>query len=238
METIGIQYAFRLPDGRQEVFALRLDAESLELVNTVPDTLPDWAKLDCHQCPHCTLDISTHPYCPVASRLSDVVTQFANILSYDRVRVEVITAERAIWQDTSAQIGVGSLMGLIIAASGCPYMVFFRPMARFHLPFATDEETVCRSVSMFLLGQYFVRKAGGQPDMDLKRLKDIYRQVKLINACILDRLRIVAQKDSTLNAVITLDVFAQGIMFGIEDSLEDMRQVFAPYLTHFEPRDS
>jgi len=230
MATIEIQYRFRLPDGRREIFELSLDAERLELVNLVPENLPEWAKLDFHQCPHCPLDVSSHPYCPVASRLSDVVTRFGDILSYDEVHVEVVTAERTISQDTSVQIGIGSLMGLIIATSGCPYMVFFKPMARFHLPLATDEETVCRSVSMYLLGQYFVGKAGGNTDFELEGLKDIYRNVKLINSCILNRFRIVAEKDSTLNAIITLDLFAEGILFGIEDSLEDIRWVFAPYL--------
>ncbi len=230
MATIAIQYCFRLSDERQEVFDLELDAERLELVGGVPENLPQWTKLDFCQCPNCTLDIGTHPHCPAASHLADVVRRFGDILSYDQVCVDVLTQERRISQDTTAQTGIGSFMGLVMATSGCPHLAFFKPMARFHLPLANDEETVYRSVSMYLLGQYFVGKAGGNPDFELDGLKNIYNDVKLINSCIVERLRTATQKDSSLNAVIALDSFAEVVLFVIEESLEEIRHLFTPHL--------
>ena len=48
---------------------------------------------------------------------------------------------------------MSSVLGLIMATAGCPWTDRFRPMARFHLPFASEAETVYRSVCMFLLAR-------------------------------------------------------------------------------------
>ena len=63
--------------------------------------------------------------------------------------------------------GISSLMGLVSAASGCPHTSALRPMARFHLPLARNEETVHRATSMYLLAQFFLKKEGAQTDLEL-----------------------------------------------------------------------
>lgn len=230
MTTIAIQYCFQLSEERQEIFNLELDAASLELVGHIPDSLPEWTRLDFHQCTHCRLDIDTHPYCPAASHLADVVRRFEEILSYDEVRVDVSTQERRISQDTTAQLGIASLMGLMMAASGCPHMAFFKPMARFHLPMSTAEETTYRAVSMYLLGQYFIREENRPIDFQLEGLKDIYNNVQLTNSYVADRLRAATKSDSSLNGLITLDMFAKSTLFAIKESLEDILYLFSSYL--------
>jgi hypothetical protein len=230
MATIAIQYCFQLSDERQEIFNLEIDAKSLELVGHIPYSLPEWTKLDFHQCANCTLDIDTHPYCPVASHLADVVRRFEEILSYDKVHVDVSTEERRISQDTTAQLGIASLMGLIMATSGCPHMAFFKPMARFHLPMSTDEETIYRAVSMYLLAQYFVKETGRETDFQLEGLKDIYENIQLTNSYVADRLRAATKSDSSLNGLVTLDMFAKTMLFAIKESLEAIRYLFSPYL--------
>ena len=230
MRIYSIQYCFRLSKERQEIFNLKLDGENLELVGDFSNNLPDWTRLGFHQCPNCTLDVETHPYCPAASHLAEIVKRFADILSCDEIHLDVVTEDRHISQDTSAQLGIASLLGLIMATSGCPHLAFFKPMARFHLTIANEYETVFRSVSTYLLGQYFVAKAGAKADLELKGLRAIYKNVKMINACMLDRLRTATEKDSSLNAVITLHLFAEAVLSNIEESLEGFRHLFVPYL--------
>ena len=55
---------------------------------------------------------------------------------------------------------VFSLIGIYMVTSGCPIMDKLRPMARFHLPFASTEETIYRAISTYLLGQYFLEQKG------------------------------------------------------------------------------
>jgi hypothetical protein len=97
---------------------------------------------------------------------------------------------------------------------------------------ASEEETLCRAVSMYLMAQYFLGKAGGKADFELEGLKEIYRNVQQVNVSIAHRLRSATEADSSVSAVVTLDMFAKGVLFEIEESLEDIRCLFTPYLTN------
>jgi hypothetical protein len=235
METFEIQYVFQLNDGKTETFDLRIDNRRLELVREATSAPPEWARLGFRQCPHCPLDAAIHPHCPVALILSDVVNRFSAVISHDQIRLTVITPERRISRQTTAQKGIGSLMGLICPVSGCPHTAFFRPMARFHLPLATEAETIFRATSMYLLAQYFIRKEGKPDDPELEGLKTIYKNMHIINIHMADRIRKASVMDSSINAIIVLDVFTHVLPFAIEDQLEEIRYLFAPFSSTISP---
>ena len=109
-------------------------------------------------------------------------------------------------------------------------MDFFKPMARFHLPLASAEETIYRATSMYLLAQYFLKKEGQEVDLDLAGLKEIYSNIRIINETMARRLRAISEKDVALNSLVILDVFAQTLPFVIEESLKEVRYLFMPYL--------
>ena len=235
MKDFTVYYNFRLPDGSEEGFHLRLDPDTLELRGNTPAVSPEWTKLDFHQCPNCPLKVEEHPYCPLALRLANLVQRFDGLLSYEKVDLEVVTEERAITQKTTAQKGISSLMGLVIAASGCPHTAFLRPMARFHLPLASNEETVYRATSMYLLAQYFLKKEGAQTDLELDGLARIYEDMQVINVAVAERLRAATTTDSSVNAIVVLDVYAKTVEMVIEGSLERIRYLFAPYFQNRPP---
>ena len=160
MDHILFKYCFRLPGGTEEIFPLELDAQSLELITDILCDPPQWTLLDFHQCPHCPLTPRKSTTCPLMANLANIVSRFDNILSYDEIDLEVIMDMRRVSNRTTAQRGLSSLMGFVIASSGCPHTHFFKPMVRFHLPLASEEETIYRAVSMYLLAQYFLRKDG------------------------------------------------------------------------------
>ncbi len=230
MDTITIRYCFKFAKDEFEVFDLNLDTENFELQGNTPDVLPEWTRLDFHQCPNCPLDVKDHPRCPLAVNLVNIVKQFDAFLSYKKTHLTVTTEDRIMTSMTTVQRAVGSMMGLIIAASGCPHTVYFRPMARFHLPLANDEETVYRAASMYLLAQYFLDKANKKVDFELVGLKSIYRNIQLINYTIAERLRAASKSDSVLNAIVDLDIYAQTLTIVIEESLQDLDTLFQPYI--------
>jgi hypothetical protein len=231
MNTISIDYYFTLGDGSQEFFELRLDAEKLELLIDTPDNLPTWTDLSFRQCPNCPLTRDTHPHCPLAANIVNIVSRFDKLLSYEEVHLVVITEERIISQDTTAQKGLSSLMGLVMANSGCPHTVFFRPMARFHLPLANIEETISRAASMYLLAQYFLKKEGQNADFELHGLKEIYDNIHVVNSAMTRRLRAISNSDLSANAVILLDLYAQAFPQAIGKTLKTIRHLFTPFLT-------
>jgi hypothetical protein len=226
-----IQYHFRKANNSREDFIFELDAASLELISNIPDHPPVWTELDFYQCANCPLDIANHPHCPLAVNMVNIVHRFEDLISYDEIRVDVATAERCISQITTAQIGISSMLGLVIATCGCPHAAFFRPMARFHLPLASKEETIFRATSMYLLAQYFLKKDGRTADLELEGLTGIYDNMQIINTAIVERLRAATKTDSSINAIVILDNYAKSLPYAIEKSLEDIRYLFAPYLT-------
>lgn len=238
MEIINIRYLFKLPDNQQEIIDLHLDPVTLDLLNDIPKKIPFWAKLDFCRCPNCLLDIESSPNCPIAVHLVKLLKMFQTLLSYETVHVDIITPQRSVSKETSAQKSLSSVMGLIMATSGCPHMEFFKPMARFHLPLASAEETIYRAASMYLLAQYFLRKEGQEADLDLEGLKKIYQNIQPLNLSMFKRLQATCDKDVAVNSLTILDVFAQTLPFVIEKSLEEIRYMFLPYLTQQGKRDS
>lgn len=229
MDEIQIQYCFKLDEQTREIIDLRLDACSLEAINTRTD-FPEWVRLGFHQCSHCPLDSEKHPNCPVAVSLVGVIECFDNVFSHDEIDLEVITSERRVSQHTTAQRGISALLGLLIATSGCPYTNFLKPMARFHLPLASEQETIFRAAGMYLLAQYFLRQQGKQSDLELAGLTKIYDDLHLLNTMLAERLRSATQTDSSVNAVILLDMFTNLMPFVIEEHLDDIRPLFDSYL--------
>ena len=142
MKLIRVEYAFTFEDGAEEVFHLHIHPQTCELVGNLPQPLPDWTVLTFHQCPHCPLDANTHPHCPLATSLVNIVTRLDKLMSFDRIHLDVISEERVYSYESSVQSGISAVMGFTIATSGCPHTAFFKPMARFHLPLATAEETI------------------------------------------------------------------------------------------------
>lgn len=229
-ETLNILYRFRPADGKEESYDVRLDSRTLDLVDAAPPVLPVWSNLDFHQCPNCPLTIKDHLHCPTAVSLVNLMTLCNRLLSYDKVYVEIITAERIVSRETTAQAAISSFMGLVIACSGCPHAAFFKPLARFHLPLANEAETIYRAATMYLLAQYFVRKQGRPADLELEGLKKIYLDIHLVNLSMANRLRAASDMDSAVNALIILDLFTKALPYVIEDSLEELRYLFRPFL--------
>jgi len=123
------------------------------------------------------------------------------------------------------------MMGLVIATCGCPHTAFFKPMGRFHLPLASNEETLFRATSMYLLAQYFLKMEGRHADLELEGLTKIYQNMQIVNVAIANRLRSTSMSDSSINAIIILDNYAKSLPYAIEKSLENLRHLFLPFLS-------
>jgi hypothetical protein len=224
-----ITYRFHLDDGIEEV-TLRFEPETFALRTDPSEPPAEWARLEFHQCAHCPLTPAESPLCPFAQALSGFVHRFDQLNSYDEADIEIVTETRTVVAHKPLQLGMASLVGLIGATSGCPHLAFFRPMARFHLPFARDDETIYRVFSMYLLGRYLADGAvagreGAEPS-PLEMLKALHQAAMKVNRGMADRIRASASKDVVVNAVVILDGFAQVVPWVIEDGLDDLRPMF------------
>ncbi|MCW8956015.1 MAG: hypothetical protein OQL09_03970 [Gammaproteobacteria bacterium] len=230
MNSLKFRYIFNWDDGTKNSYQLELNPQSISITQPQPEQVPDWARLDFHQCANCPLTVEQSPYCPMAYHLIEACKLFSDLHSHKELQLIVNTNERSIIKHTTAQRAISSLLGLIIPASGCPHTAFFKPMARFHLPLSSEDETIFRATGMYLLAQYFLNKDKQKIDLDLKGLIDIYQQLHIVNDHITGRFRAAFSNDSTVNAVILLDIFAKTMPYAIDDSLTEIKYLFQPYL--------
>jgi hypothetical protein len=230
MEPINYRYRFKFKSGREEIFDIRLDGSKLEPLEKLPQKLPEWTRLEFNKCSNCPLDPLETFYCPLAARLMPLVDKMHDVISIDEIKVEVTLDERIVTRDATAQEGISALMGIITATSGCPHTIFFKPMARFHLPFANTEETFYRAASMYMLGQYYRWQAGKSVDMDLTGIHHFYEQVAVVNKGIADRLRCERREDGSVNAIVLLDMFVKSMPMLLDDTLLELRPLFTPYV--------
>ena len=229
--NIIYNYKFIFNSGEEQEFKIELDRYSLDLIQNREPYCPKWTKLNCCKCPNCTLDEKQHEFCPIAVNLVDIIDCFSIFTASEPVEVIVTANERTYSNEVPLQIGVSSLLGIYMVTSGCPVMEKLKPMVRFHLPFATLEETMYRAISMFLVSQYFIYRHGGYAELNLEKLHKVYDNVKTVNEYFLKRLHTIDTKDSNLKAVVVLDHFANGVNFSIDSKMvDDLSYLFEGYI--------
>ncbi|MBI2431822.1 MAG: hypothetical protein HYV26_03015 [Candidatus Hydrogenedentes bacterium] len=230
-EPIEIRYRFtHAGDPAMAIgFTVRLDPDTLEHMSPGTEAPPEWTRLEAEQCSHCPLDPAQHTHCPIALSVVELVEAFNPLLSFSEFEVTVETPERTITRRTSIQKALSSLLGLYMATSGCPNMGLLKPMARFHLPFATKEETIFRAASSYLLGQYLLRQRGLSCDLEMNGLYEAYQRIHKVNMGMAKRLRRIARGDANINAIVLLDLFAHEMPSAIDLKMRDLEYLFRAY---------
>jgi len=225
-----ITYSYTFKDGKTRVFTLALDRKDLALVAERPAAPPLWALLSLNKCGNCPLNEQTSVHCPVALNLSAIVEEFKNFISHEKVSVTVAVEERTYFKETTIQQGLSPLLGIIMTTSGCPIMEQLKPMVRFHLPFASLEDTIFRMVSMYLVAQHLRHRDGKSAAWTLDGLAKVYAEVGRVNRDFAQRLRIAAQQDANVNALVNLDCFATMVPLAADETLNAIKPYFAAYL--------
>ena len=195
--------------------------------------LPAWLKLEFEQCAICPLKSENQTFCPAAIDVYKIIDAFNPHRSFDKVKVKVISPEREYYKECDIQTGLNSLLGLVMASSGCPVVSRLKPMAKFHLPFSTMEESLVRTLSFYLLEQLIISKKNGiEPDWSLESLVLLYEDLKSVNEAFLRRIKACDnQNDANLNAIIRFFTLSTLIPISISDLIESVGDIFPPKLT-------
>ncbi|MGB0744602.1 MAG: DUF6901 family protein [Opitutales bacterium] len=187
---------------------------------------PDWTRLEHNQCACCPLKTETHSHCPAAVRMHEVLETFKDFESVERVKLTVETERRTYTQECDLQSGLNSMLGLQMATSGCPVVGKLRTMATFHMPFCSLDETLYRSVSAYLVKQYFVMQDGGEPDWELAGLQTFYGELEQLNQAFSERIRDIEQSDAISNAMVIFFSASVVVAYALEEHLEEYKDYF------------
>ncbi|HLW25038.1 MAG TPA: hypothetical protein VKT22_11830 [Steroidobacteraceae bacterium] len=226
--ALRIRYRLDLPDGTQTTLDFHFDPSSFRLMNAPPAEPPFWSELAFNRCANCPLAVADHRHCPAALHMASTLEPLKSLVSFDTVAVTVVQAERTVTAETSAQQAMSSILGLIMATSGCPWTDRLRPMARFHLPFASETETLYRTISMYLLAR---RIAGGEQAGDFGALEELYRNLHVVNRDMSRRLGAATRSDPARNALALLDSYTTLLPAVLERSLEELAPLFDAWRT-------
>jgi hypothetical protein len=230
-QTSTIHYSFGFDTGNIIKCRVELDDATLDFINRNNQDYPEWTRLEYHQCSNCPLDPDKHPYCPVAVNLVDTFEAFRNTISYEKAMITIESADRTYSRYADVQHGLSSLLGVIMASSGCPLLDRLRPMVRTHLPFASMRETLYRVVSMYFTAQHFRARNGMSSEHSLKGLIEIYEDIGIINRDMSERIGSYYRADANANAMVILHCLGEYTMLSLEeDLLEEIEQLFSPYL--------
>ncbi|MBT3235138.1 MAG: hypothetical protein HN353_04245 [Bdellovibrionales bacterium] len=224
INLLKFDYEFDFPRlSRKEHYCCYLDKNTLENTNKDHSDKPAWARLEHKQCDNCTLSPSNNPYCPVALSLVSLSDITQGLTSFEETSTRVITTEREYLHRGDLQKGISPLVGLLMASSGCPVFEIFKPMARFHIPFASKEETYYRLFGTVLISNYYKNYV---VNFDPGVLGDIYENVSVVNARLVQRFTDVTGGDSLLNSIVILDHLALRYVLDIEEVFSELKSYF------------
>lgn len=231
MKAVNVVYRIKLGDALTEEFDYEMDAETYDIIPR-PGTgaLPAWTELGFKQCANCPLKPEDHPHCPVAVQLHRIVDRFHETRSIDEALLEVVTEQRTVTKKTALQDAISSMLGLVFPVSGCPRTEGMKPLARFHVPLASEEETVFNVAGMYLLAQYFVNLKNKNGVLSFDGLIDMYADLHIVNKSVASRLQAVTASDSVKNAITLLDMYSSLVPMLLQDQLVEIRRVFNAYL--------
>ncbi|WGL60570.1 hypothetical protein QEJ31_03010 [Pigmentibacter sp. JX0631] len=220
----NVTYKFIFSSNKEVKFTVDLDRPALFSTNPKdPDV--EWTNLDFNKCANCPLNSAEIKKCPTALDVQHAMLEFHDVLSTEIVKTYVETENRSYFKECDAQTGLKALVGLIMATSGCPILKEMKGMAYFHLPFATIEETIFRSVTTYLLKQYYKFMEKQEPDWSLQNIPAYFDTIQLVNESFFQRIKVASKADANLNVIVSLSSQSQLISLSIDEYLESLKEL-------------
>ncbi len=162
---MAIEYRITLDDEHDFSYRIELDRDYDQ---EAAAQAPKWTRLDHQRCSNCPLSKDDFSHCPAAVDLHRVIEDFQGLPAVQKALVWVRTPEREYTKQVGLDEGLRALLGVIMATSACPVLGRLKPMAKQHLPFASNHEFVLRAVSLYLARQYFNLREGRHADWELR----------------------------------------------------------------------
>jgi len=186
-DFLSISYFFHFDEKDEVVFETIINTPSM--IHSLPRNYvpPEWAKtFRCSICPSPPDDATC---CNMCGSIAYLVNEFKAHKPDEPCTISVRTENRNYTLKQDFQTGFFSILGLYLATSDCPHLCFLKPLARFHLPFASSIETTFRTIGAYLLGEFFKSRKGTTPDWNLQNLAEAYKRVSTVNTEIISHLK-------------------------------------------------
>jgi hypothetical protein len=215
------RYQIKPETGDQFTFDVQnhKDLDPRELNNH--SDLPDWVKLEYHQCPICPFKSENVTFCPAAFELQDVVLQCSSCISYERVELSRIAEGGTVTTETDMQRALFAVIGEKVISSACSVLNSRQWSLDYYSILTTAENLFYRSISSYLVRQFFI--SPGNRDPDLKGHLDYLDEVINIFSILLQRIRGVSSQDANNNALGSIVMSGQLLRHQRDDWLDALK---------------
>jgi hypothetical protein len=183
--------------------------------------LPDWVKLEYHQCPICPFKSENVTFCPAAFELQDVIHQCSDCISYERVELSRIAEEGTVTTETDMQKALFAVIGEKAISSACSLLNSRQWSLGYYSILSTPENLFYRSISSYLMRQFFT--SPGIYDPDLKGHLDNLDEVIHIFGNLLQRIRGVSSQDASNNALASIIMSGELLRHQRDDWLDALK---------------
>lgn len=218
---MAVEYRITLDD--EHAFNYKIELQRDRLNTTQLTELHDWTRLEHHQCSNCPLSKDQYSHCPAAADLQTVVEDFRGLPAFKKAWVHVCTGEREYSKMVHLEEGLRSLLGVIMATSECPILAQLKPMAKNHLPFASNSEFALRTISMYLMRQLFNARDGKDSDWELTELTNDFKALQLVNQALWHRIHDACAGDTNLKAFLSFFSMSSSMTYSLETQLQKIR---------------
>lgn len=188
--------------------------------------LPDWTRLEYHQCEHCPLRVERVARCPAAAALAGLVETFAEVISFETVEVEIILRNGRFALTGSAQMLAFGLLVDFVTRAKCPYV--FDPTADkgFFLLCLDVDQLLYRLFSGYLVQHHLL--SSGAPDpcgVNWDRFQRQMGDAREALQGLLNRVEARCQEDANLNALSGLITVSNFLETHWDESLKMFRDL-------------
>ncbi|GHC12744.1 DUF6901 family protein [Cerasicoccus arenae] len=193
-------YQIRLDDGR--IIELSSPARIMPVEWASIPNLPEWTRLSYHQCSNCPLDEKRIERCPAAASVADLVQNFTEVISFEKVDLVITWTKQKYTVRDSAQMIVFALLVEFVSRAKCPYL--FDPSADkgFFILCLDIDQLLYRFFSSFLIQHHFL--SSGEPDphaVNWHHFQEYMGGIRIALEGLLARMQAYCREDANINAL-------------------------------------
>ncbi len=217
-----------LKDGKEITFQQPVEKEKNNLELNKRDDLPEWVKLDYHQCHKCPLKTEKFKWCPAAAKIVDIVKAFPDLTSYELVTYTQIWNKAEYKEELSAQDALVQVLLSMIAFSACPEIHADVWSWDYYSPRSKLKSLLFRRLSNKLIAKYISQKKGREYSSHLTSAETLLNIIEKLK----DRIDNASElkEEAIQNALVIL----HGVMTMTNDGYMDF--IIDEVAQHFKER--
>ena len=215
------RYQIKSETGDQFSFDVQNDRDLNPRELNSRSDLPDWVKLEYHQCPICPFNSENITFCPAAFEMQDVIHQCSSCISTERVELSRIAEEGTVTTETDMQKALFAVIGEKAISSACSVLNSRQWSLDYYSILTTPENLFYRSISSYLMRQFFTSSGNCAPD--LKGHLDYLDEVIDIFGKLLERIRGETSQDANNNALVSIVTSSQLLRYQRDEWLDELK---------------